>query len=544
MMASPSSSPSTSNNVGKGALPSCSSSSSNGKAARALEALMWPHDLNSTMSQSSLGYLRGRYGIPEELTLIAPEPGQRAYDPISRGFALTLDTFEAGLHLPLHPRYYFLYLVVVYFLVIDGTELLALSDWGFGLRWAVRVIDNTAPALIDRERMELWRLKEILSASRAIREMTEAWLVEAGLSLAPREMVNLVAVRGGRSSSTTSSRHPAEPRIGGKEAPVELEASRPQKKAKTVVVKKPDPPATRPRAQNESYQARVMGELSEGRPSDPLVAQWAGLTRVWADGDASAMFVRGGLHPDMARELYTMPSDVLLGKSAKSLLWGHHYTMALADCVRDAGRALDILIDCNDELRWQIEEIHTGAAPEAVAVAEQRASDLEAEAMRLKSEIQAIEQRALDLEVEGTRLKSEVKAAEEQNKELQVFLRTTRTEVHLARKEAVVLTKKLEEARREAKAAIEALATETQLRPEKDKKLIEDYKESSGFQLDLVQSGQVTYEYGCRIALARFKVHHPGLEVEENPFASCPEDPSVDMPDDVPFDDSLEAPKE
>ncbi|THU55984.1 hypothetical protein C4D60_Mb11t12460 [Musa balbisiana] len=97
MIASPSSSPSTSDNVGKGALPSCSSSSSDGKAARALEALMWPHDLDSTVSESSLGYLRGHYGIPEEFTLIAPEPGQRVYDPIPRGFALTLDAFEAGL---------------------------------------------------------------------------------------------------------------------------------------------------------------------------------------------------------------------------------------------------------------------------------------------------------------------------------------------------------------------------------------------------------------------------------------------------------------
>ena len=78
-------------------------------------------------------------------------------------------------------------------------------------------------------------------------------------------------------------------------------------------------------------------------------------------------------------------------------------------------------------------------------------------------------------------------------------------------------------------------------RPEKDRKLIEDYKESSGFQLGLVRSGQVTYEYGYRIALARFKARHPNLEVEENPFASCPEDLSVDMPNEVPFDDSTEA---
>ena len=75
---------------------------------------------------------------------------------------------------------------------------------------------------------------------------------------------------------------------------------------------------------NDFYHARLMGELSEGQPSDRLVARWGGLTRgtwVWADGETAAAFVRGGLHPDLAREMYTLPSDVLLGKSVKSLLW-------------------------------------------------------------------------------------------------------------------------------------------------------------------------------------------------------------------------------
>ncbi|THU69219.1 hypothetical protein C4D60_Mb08t12110 [Musa balbisiana] len=96
-------SPSPSDNVGEKTLPPSPSSSSDEEAARALEALMWPHDLDSTVSESSLGYLRGRYGIPEEFVLIAPEPGQRAYDPIPKGFALTLDALEVGLRLPLHP---------------------------------------------------------------------------------------------------------------------------------------------------------------------------------------------------------------------------------------------------------------------------------------------------------------------------------------------------------------------------------------------------------------------------------------------------------
>ncbi|XP_064966523.1 uncharacterized protein LOC135613430 [Musa acuminata AAA Group] len=72
------------------------SPSSDEEAARALEALMWPHDLDSVVSGSSLEKLRERYHIPEEFVLVAPDPGQRSYDPIPRGFALTQDALEAG----------------------------------------------------------------------------------------------------------------------------------------------------------------------------------------------------------------------------------------------------------------------------------------------------------------------------------------------------------------------------------------------------------------------------------------------------------------
>ncbi|CAL9100834.1 unnamed protein product [Musa acuminata var. zebrina] len=194
--------------------------------------------------------------------------------------------------------------------------------------------------------------------------MTEVWVIEVGLSPMPREMVNLMLVRGGRSSSTSSPSCPVDPCVGTREAPMVLEGGCPRKKAKRAALKKPTPPVTRPRevadesgsrdrrpgsnrgeagpsnawtgkaprepsirdlcrlpttAHGESYQARVMGGLPDGRPSDPLEARWTGLTRgtrVWADGEVATVFVRGGLHPDMAWELYNMPSDVLLGKSA------------------------------------------------------------------------------------------------------------------------------------------------------------------------------------------------------------------------------------
>ncbi|XP_064989149.1 uncharacterized protein LOC135627113 [Musa acuminata AAA Group] len=232
-----------------------------------------------------------------------------------------------------------------------------------------------------------------------------------------REMVNLRALCGGKASSSPSTRSPTEARVGSREVPVDIEAGRPRKRTKTSATKAFKAAATQaagavavpagrvgrslrrgeagtsreaagkaPRepsirdlchlsagGEDEPYQTRVMGDLPQGQAFDPLVGCWEGFTRgsrVWADGDSVAWFVRGGLHPDIARDLYTLPSKTLLGKSAKSLLWGNHYAAALMDRVRDAGRVIGILSDRNAELRKQIEEVHAGAAPEAVAVAE------------------------------------------------------------------------------------------------------------------------------------------------------------------------------
>ncbi|THU50435.1 hypothetical protein C4D60_Mb06t20200 [Musa balbisiana] len=194
----------------------------------------------------------------------------------------------------------------------------------------------------------------------------------------------------------------------------------------------------------------------------------------------------------MARDLYSLPSEVLLSRSAKSLLWGNHYVVALMDRVRDAGRVIAILGGRNAELRKQLDEARAKGSPEAVAAAEQRASDLDAE------------------------------ASEEQSTELQTRLKAFVAEARSARGDSLELIRRLEGARAKAREASEALDAEIRQRLAKDKKLLEDYKGSSGFQLGLVRTGRVSYEYGYRIALARFKARHPDLEVAEDPFDSFP----------------------
>ncbi|XP_064937290.1 uncharacterized protein LOC135588870 [Musa acuminata AAA Group] len=598
-------------------------SSSDEKAARALEALMWSHDHDSTVGESLLSLLRDRYGIPEEFVLRAPEPGQRVYDPIPRCFALTLDAFEAGLRLPFHPvitscvswwrispsqmapnswRYLAAFLGECHYARITPTRDLFLScfrltkglggyylsaqagfrvsgapssnkgwkrrfffvsrpgDWGFGVRWGARVIDNTIPVLDDEGRRGLQRLREILPASRAIRNMSERWLAEAGLSPVPLEMVRLEALRGVETPAAVSDRSPSVARVGTREAPVDVEVGQPRKKARVLPSDGPEVvtasaegvmaptagAATAPVAEgvvapadhaagsqaegeagpsgraameaprqpsirellrlplgreDEPYLAREVGALPRGAATEPLVGRWDGLTRgsrVWADSDCAARTPGFDLSPS--------PGQPLL---------------------------IATLSSRNAELRKQADEARAGAGPEVVAAA---ASDLEAEAVRLRSELQASTERSAEFQMR-------LETSEGRNTELQTSLRASVAEARSARADSLELLRRLEESRAEARGASEALDAEIRQRPGRDKKLIEDYKDFPGFQLGLVRTGRVSYEYGYRVALAHFKVRNPGSEVMEDPFGSFLEDLDVGMPSDVPFDDSPDAPE-
>ncbi|RRT57191.1 hypothetical protein B296_00037637 [Ensete ventricosum] len=73
------------------------------------------------------------------------------------------------------------------------TRHLFISDnwaWGLRLEWLAHTMGNVPPYLFDEESEQFGQLKGILSSSRAIREVTEGSLVEAGLSSAPRDMSN------------------------------------------------------------------------------------------------------------------------------------------------------------------------------------------------------------------------------------------------------------------------------------------------------------------------------------------------------------------
>ncbi|RWW04069.1 hypothetical protein GW17_00032734 [Ensete ventricosum] len=68
--------------------------------------------------------------------------------------------------------------------------------WGFKLDWSAHPIGNVSPYLSEEEFILVGRLKGIFSASCMIKEMTELWLVEAGLSPASRDRMDLDELRG------------------------------------------------------------------------------------------------------------------------------------------------------------------------------------------------------------------------------------------------------------------------------------------------------------------------------------------------------------
>ncbi|RRT45236.1 hypothetical protein B296_00023454 [Ensete ventricosum] len=73
--------------------------------------------------------------------------------------------------------------------------------WGFRLNWSAHPIGNVPPYLSKEEFILVGRLKGILPSSCAIKEMTEFWLVKAGLSPASRGIIMFALFQLSRSFS-------------------------------------------------------------------------------------------------------------------------------------------------------------------------------------------------------------------------------------------------------------------------------------------------------------------------------------------------------
>ncbi|RRT75254.1 hypothetical protein B296_00031456 [Ensete ventricosum] len=84
------------------------------------------------------------------------------------------------------------------------------------------------------------------------------------------------------------------------------------------------------------------------------------------------MRARGLLHPQLARELYTLLSEVLLARAAKEMI-----LMTLFDRVHDACRLITFIDYRINNLLQEIDALKAGGGPEAVVAAEERVAELE-----------------------------------------------------------------------------------------------------------------------------------------------------------------------
>ncbi|RZR71822.1 hypothetical protein BHM03_00007724 [Ensete ventricosum] len=226
-----------------------------------------------------------------------------------------------------------------------------------------------------------------------------------------------------------------------------------------------------------------MSDLRHQDPEKEMKARWKGLKnsmKVWNTSSAAEEFERGLLHPQLAWELYTLPSEVLMARAAKEMVLVSFPSHALA-----------------------------------VAKAEERASELQEELEKTKRE-------------RGEELLRH-KVSEKELHEVRSHL----GDAQRLLKEARVRARKMDDELLQAVKALESA------RAELPRQSVVQYKESLGFKEVLKRMGWVTYEYGYRVALARFHARHPDAEVEEDPFTIYPEDDLVPMERQQTFDDAV-----
>ncbi|RZR78949.1 hypothetical protein BHM03_00004511, partial [Ensete ventricosum] len=336
------------------------------------------------------------------------------------------------------------------------------QGWDFGIEWSAHPVSNVPSNLSDEETNLIGQLKIILSASQAIRSLTEEWLVEASLSPTSHGMPclftyefrckggcsRLPANDEGRTRSVRERETDASPLA-------KLIGLRPKEKSPADVSE--EPPASRRRSKSVrelcSANARVDGRdyhvirmcnIPEKAPVAPLEADLRSLTHgmlVWQNGEASTKYIQGTLISRLATDLYTLSSEVLMDGAAKA--------MVLAQSLVE-------------HLRVELDEVNDHQAL------------VEADLAIARVELANLQRQLVDLQ--------------EQLDDSEGQLRGARAQVRQMETELLELTR-----------------SKDALREDLPKRAIEDYKKSSGFEMGLVRMGRVSLEYEYQLALVRLQ---------------------------------------
>ncbi|RZS17214.1 hypothetical protein BHM03_00049370 [Ensete ventricosum] len=235
---------------------------------------------------------------------------------------------------------------------------------------------------------------------------------------------------------------------------------------------------------DEGYYVLQMADWASRDSSAAMRARWPNLSyqsRVWDDSNAASEFDRGVLHPMLAKDLYTLPSEVLIARAAKQIVLGHHYHMTLLDRVHDSGRLVTHMGNLASLLEAELEKLKSERDLEQLARARQRVDELEVDNAKLQLGLDELSGRLDEIDKELNELQEGLVESQHQLKEQKADRRKADDEL------------------------LKLMRENESLKAELSGKSIIDYKQSVRFGWGLRRMGQVSYEYGYRVILARFQ---------------------------------------
>ncbi|RWW35405.1 hypothetical protein BHE74_00059668 [Ensete ventricosum] len=358
-------------------------SSVDARVLRDLEVMKADHDLDTVVTEGSLDVIRERYDIPAEYGLHVPQPGQCPHSSDAPGMCISVDALEVGLRFPLHS-------------LIEEC-----------LRWWRISPSQVAP--------NSWRYLVVY-----LGECRGAGIIPTrDLFMACADEEAQVPSQRGGSRSRFKGKEPATP-SEEPDTPVESEEGG----ASSV--------HHRPRSMKDLFKTKVhkddtghytlqMSDLGHQDPDKEMKARWRGLknsTKVWNDSSATEEFERGLLHPQLARELYTLPMEILLAQATKEMV-----LMTLFDRGHDVGRLITFMDYRISQLQQELDALKSSGGPEAVAKAEERASKLQKELEKTTRERDEALLRREALEKELNEVQSNLAEVQRLLKEVQVRAR-------------------------------------------------------------------------------------------------------------------------
>ncbi|RRT37259.1 hypothetical protein B296_00035746 [Ensete ventricosum] len=331
---------------------------------RDLEVMKAGHDLDMAVTKGSLVAIMERYSIPAKYELHVPRSGQCPYNLDAPGVCISVGALEADR--------------------MDLDDLRGMPKVSGGKTSSVHA---TVPA---RE-VGISPAREALktSSKRSIDVSTQQIDDPARRHKKVKILSRRHKSRHGKGGSRSHSK--------GKELATSVE------EPETLVESDEEdalPVHHRPRSMKDLFKTKVqkddagyyalyMSDLAHQDPDKEMQARWGKLknsTKVWNDPSTVKEFERGLLHPQLVRELYTLLSEALLAQAAKEMVLNQHVQMALFDRIHDAGRLITFMDYRITNLQQEIDALKSGGGPEAIAAAEEHASELEKELEKIKRE--------------------------------------------------------------------------------------------------------------------------------------------------------------